>query len=284
MKIIKVAYHGIRGSFTYLAALNHFQNNAVLESHARFSDIFQNLDAGIIAFGVIPIENSLAGSVHENYDLLWRYDLKIVGEIYLKISHNLLALPSSIESVARLKTIKKVFSHPKAIEQCERFFNENPHIEKVLSPDTASAAKLVAESNDITLAAIASTQACSEYGLQTISQHLEDNPSNITRFVVLSREISETSISNKCSIIFTLPHIPQSLFHALEVISDSLINITKIESRPIHGKPFEYAFYVDFEFNQDNKAQVNEVIKKFGKKVLSLKILGFYERKNPLDC
>lgn len=275
----KIAYHGIPGSFTYLAAKAHFPNIVSLHSRNRFGDIFKSVESKETEFGIVPLENSLAGSVYDNYDLLWQHDVKIVGEVYLRISHNLLAKSvSAVDNSSRLKQITKVYSHPKAIEQCEQFFKKYPNIEKCLSPDTASAAQMVASNPDSSIAAIASTQAAEEYGLVAICEHLEDNPSNFTRFVVLSLQEANHDGCNKCSIIFTLPHVPQSLIVALQAISSDFINITKIESRPIHGKPFEYAFYVDLEFVADQLESAKKVVKSFISKVNSCKVLGYYKK------
>ncbi len=272
-----VAYQGIEGSFSFLAMQEYFklktnQLPASTFGQSRFKDIFKALESNHVNTAVIPIENSLAGSVYEIYDLLLDFNCFVTGEYYFKVRHCLLGIDTEISS------LKKVFSHPKAIEQCEIFFDKNSAIEKSVFSDTARAAKFVSESKDPSYAAIASKQAGEIYGLKVIKDNLEDNPHNFTRFLILSNSADSKEPADKCSIIFSLPHTPQSLFMALEQISDPKINISKIQSRPIHGKPFEYAFYIDFDFSNLDFDFVKIQIEKFKEKVNFFKNLGYYKK------
>jgi len=283
MPISKIAYQGIPGSFTYQAAQEYFKDNVEFIGKNSFREIFSSINSGETEFAVLPIENSLAGSVFESYDLLWENDVNVIGEVFHKVVHNLIALPTGdssgkkLSAESRINGLLKVYSHPKALEQCSRFFDKNPHIEKVLYSDTASAAKMVSEKSDKTLAAIASYEAAKLYGLEILAEHLEDNPHNITRFLVITKDKVREEGANKGSLIFTLPHIPQSLFRAMQILSQEKINVTKIESRPIHGKPFEYVFYVDFEFTENQVDFAKKMIEEFQKLVPSCRMLGFFK-------
>lgn len=283
MKSSQIAYFGIPGSYTYLAARQYFEGNlqdsSTFLSTQNFKEIFSMLTTTNAKYAVVPIENSLAGSVYDVYDLLWEYKSFAIGEIYVRIEHNLLVLPDhSISKEDRLKKIRKVISHSKAIEQCQNFLGYNKSIEQAVFSDTARAAQHVRDSKDMTLAAIASKESARIYGLQILANNIEDNKFNFTRFLILSSELDSPVAKNKCSLIFSLPHTPQSLTKALNVISDDKINITKIESRPIHGKPFEYVFYVDFEFQESNLEYVESCLSKLEEKTLNLKLLGLYQK------
>jgi prephenate dehydratase len=266
-----VACYGSEGSFSYLAALSHFGDTATIVCTARFEDVFSLVTEERADAGVIPIENSLAGSVYENYDLLSRYSLTITGEHFLPISHHLLALPTKGDG-DRLSMIRRVYSHPKALEQCLSFFRDHPHLEQVAFADTAVAAKHIRDARDPTLAAIASESAAEIYGLHVVRRHLEDDSHNVTRFVVVSREFGELDKADKCSILFTLQHRPGTLLEVLEILNRDRANLTKIESRPIHGKQFEYRFYVDFEFGVSRE----RVLDPLSGAAFDLRLLGYY--------
>lgn len=267
-----VSYQGIPGSFSYLAMQEYFNGKVDGLGQRNFKDIFTCLVSGKSNLAIVPVENSLAGSVYEVYDLLFDFNCHAVGEHYHKVNHNLLTVGSVNQK------LEKVFSHPKALEQCLKYFEGNPDIEKVAFSDTAGAAKYVADSKNPAFAAIASKEAAKLYGLHVSKENLEDNAHNFTRFLVLDVKPYQGSDPNKCSLIFTLPHTPQSLFKAMEVISDPKININKIQSRPIHGKPFEYAFYIDFEFASQDYAFAGQCLENFAKKVNFIKNLGFYKK------
>ncbi len=276
----KISYQGIEGSYSWIAGINFFGKNNKFIGANNFKEIFLSLKNNKADYGIIPIENSLIGSIYENYDLLKEYKFKVIGEIYLKIEHNLLGIKiKNLRGEKRIKLIKKVYSHPKALEQCRKFFEKYPWIEPIAFFDTAQSAKYVAEAKDPSLGAIASKIAGKIYNLEIIRKNIEDNKHNYTRFWVITKKyfsFKSPFKANKCSVVFTLQHKPGTLYNALKIFAQNKINLTKIESRPIIGKPFEYLFFIDFEFNKNHK--ILEILKDFKKQTLTLDILGFYEK------
>jgi len=271
----KIVYQGIEGSYSYLAGIKYFGSKNIFIGVNNFKEIFKNVEERKADFGVVAIENSIAGSVYENFDNLNKFKVKVIGECYLKIEHNLLGIKAKLPFNLRIKFIKKIYSHPKALEQCNKFLDKYPYIEKIAYSDTASAAKLVSELNDITIACIASKECAKIYNLEILKENIQDNRNNLTRFLIISSKQINIPHANKASIIFTLPHIPGSLYNALKIFAEFKINLTKIESRPIPEKAFEYFFFVDFIFSKD--VNLNYVLKEFKKKVNRIKILGIYE-------
>lgn len=278
MTIASIAYQGIPGSFSYLAATKYFGLEQRWLGTSHFRDIFKLIDDKTANYGIVPVENSLAGSVYENYDLLGKYNLAVVGEFYLKVTHHLLCLPQSgsIPVTTQIKQITQVVSHPKALEQCTKFFEHHPWIEQVAFSDTARAAQHVAASDCHQVAAIASQAAADLYNLKIIKSNLEDDPHNYTRFLVIAKDSLNQEMANKCSIIFTVSHRPGSLFCALEVLAKNSLNLTKLESRPIPEKPFEYVFYVDFEFTPGVQSLIEAILAEFRKHTNAFKVLGYY--------
>lgn len=269
-----IAYQGIPGSFSHTAAQDYFGKDTPSADEFigtnQFKEIFELVKNEKADFGIVPVENSLAGSIYENYDLLAKYKIQVIGEQYLKIEHCLLGIDMDI------KNIKEVYSHPKALEQCLKFFESHEKINKNIFSDTARAAKFVADKKDVSLGAIASYSAAKLYKLKVIKKNIEDNPDNFTRFLVISNNELKNENADKCSLIFKVPHIPGSLYKALQYIAYKGMNLTKIESRPIHGLPFEYLFYVDVEFNKAN-INIQNTLNEFKSKVIGLIILGIYK-------
>jgi prephenate dehydratase len=273
----KIAYQGVPGAFSWLAGIKFFGRRNKFISVDEFKKIFELVVNKKADYGIVPIENTLAGSIYENYDNLNIYNVKIYGEISLKIEHHLLGIKTNLPFSRRIKLIKKVFSHPKALEQCQKFFEKYPWIEKVGYKDTAGSAKYVAELKDISLGSIASKEAAKIYGLEIIKENIEDDKNNFTRFLIISREENKNLKKlNKGSLIFYLPHIPGSLYKSLKPFAENGINLTKIESRPIKGRPFEYVFYIDFEFSKKDLNRVLDALEEFKKLVKRYKFLGFY--------
>ncbi len=265
-----VAYYGIPGSYSYDAALQYFTPADQYVPCIRFADVFDAVKKESCEVGVIPIENSLAGSVYENYDLLSCSELHIVGETYLKIEHCLLGVK---KQGFVINAIKKVFAHPQALAQCSQLFEKYPFIEQVAYSDNASAAQFVAQEKNPAYAAIASSGAAKVYSLEIMMNGIANAPINYTRFLVVGRELPSESV-NKCSVVFNLPHKAGSLSTALKVLSDAGMNLTKIESRPMYEKPFEYVFYVDIEFSEHFQRGV--LGNQFKKAVGNFKLLGLY--------
>jgi len=240
----KVAFQGERGSFSEEAAHKLLGRKIRVQPCETFAAIFESVVRGKTRFCLAPIENTLAGSVYENYDLLLKHDLHIVGEVSLRIVHNLIALPGTA-----LKNVRQVYSHPVALAQCGRFFAEHPAIEKVPFYDTAGAVKMLAEKRLRDAAAIASRVAATFYQARILKTHLEDHQENYTRFLLLSRTARVSPRADKVSIVFSTRNIPGSLFRCLSAFALRDINLTKLESRPLRGRPWEYFFYLDFVGN-----------------------------------
>lgn len=268
----RIAHKGLKGSFTYLNALNYFGKDHDFIGLENFNDIFDQVWRGYADFGVVPIENSLVGSIYENYDALCRYPVSIVGESYLRVEHFLVG-------AGPIDRIKKVYSHPKALEQCSQLFKSHPWFEKAMSSDTASAAEFIARSGDRSLAAISSAEAAKLYGLSILIPHIEDDPLNFTRFIVIAKKTAKNSSDDKCSLMLKLKHIPGALSNVLNLIAAEEINLTKIESRPLIGKPFEYLFYLDLTSPRLTEI-LESLIKKIEPLASELKLLGLYKMKD----
>lgn len=266
----KVAFLGSKGSFSYLNARQYFgEDNIYLEADG-FKKLLEMVDSAQVDYAVLPLENSVAGTVYEVYDLLDQFEISIVGESYSKIVQCLLGKTKD------LMRIKKVYSHPKALEQCCKFFLEHPWIEGIASKDTATAASVIAQQGDEAVASIGSSYLSEEYGLQVLQEGIEDDPTNTTRFVYVTKKKATFDVGNKCSVILTLPHFPGSLAALLTKVAKYSWNLTKIESRPIKNKPFEYTFYLDFQWKEDQIEEVLEQIKNVQAKALTWKNLGIY--------
>jgi prephenate dehydratase len=241
---IQVAYQGERGAFSEAAARRLLGGDVHPVPCASFEEMFaavgRNADCCIA-----PIENSLAGCIHRNYDLLVESQLQIAGETHLRIVHNLIAAPS-----VALEQIRRVYSHPVALAQCTRFLRAHPHIEAVPVHDTAGAVREVMERGRDDEAGIASADAAGIYGARIVTPQIEDHAQNFTRFLLLTLrgntiETQETQRRRKTSLVFRIPNRPGSLYRALGAFAMFDIDLSKIESRPIEGKPWEYAFYLD---------------------------------------
>jgi len=242
---MKIAFQGEPGAYSEAAVIEHYPGQSVTPVPCpSFEQVFAAVTGGACDCGFIPIENSLAGSIHQNYDLLLRNELWVVGEHRLRVSHCLIARPG-----ARLDQITKVISHPQALAQCEGYLRSLPGVQVEPVYDTAGSVKMISESADPSVAAIASRRAAQLYGMDILAENIEDNPANFTRFLIISPQpavLAETGENARTSIVFTLKNQPGSLFRALGAFALRDIDLTKLESRPLVGKPWEYLFYVDF--------------------------------------
>jgi prephenate dehydratase len=271
-KIRSVAFQGERGAFSEQAAARYFQRKIRLLPVPAFDDIFKLVEGRKADSGILPIENSLHGSVLENYDLLQRYDLTIIGEVKLRIVHCLMA-----NRGVSLKDIRRVYSHPQALAQCRSYLKRLKKVQPIPAYDTAGSAKLLRDENLTDAGAIASAQAARDYGLKILARSIEDNRANFTRFLVLARKPVSAGKQAKTSIIFALKSVPGALFKALEVFASKKIDLHKIESRPIIGKPWEYVFYLDFDGSVEDR-RCAAAITSLRRVAASVKILGSYPK------
>lgn len=245
VQAVRIAYQGEIGAFSEAAA-RRVQPDAELLPYRSFEEVFSAVDAGPAAYGVLPVENSIGGSIHRNYDLLLEHELSIVSEVELPVVHLLLALPG-----VTMAGLRRVYSHPQALAQCERFLRTLTGVEIVATYDTAGSAKLVADDRLTDAAAIASARAGEVFGLAPLASGIQDYDDNITRFIVVGRRPIDQVAADKTTIVFTVPNTPGSLFKALSVFALREISLTKLESRPIPGRPWEYLFYADLASARD---------------------------------
>jgi prephenate dehydratase len=259
MKKVTVSFQGEAGAFSQIAAQQLAGPDAVPVPLATFQQVFESVASGKCDCAVIPIENTLHGSVHENYDHLLRFDLAIRAEAFVRIVHNLIA-PAGV----RFAEIRRVYSHPVALNQCRSFFEANPAIERVPFYDTAGSVKMVTEEKLRDAGAIASAGAAEIYGAKILKRSIEDDRANFTRFFLLSKPkraaktnpaAAETKF--KTSVVFTVRNVPGALFRCLSAFALRDLNMTKIESRPLRGKPWEYLFYLDFGGHVEEPAVKN---------------------------
>jgi 3-deoxy-7-phosphoheptulonate synthase len=270
---LMIAFQGERGAFSEKAIHRYFSIPKTLIPCSTFRDVFENVLTGKALFGVIPLENSLSGSIHENYDLLLQYpDIKIAGEKKIRIIHNLITIPG-----ADYKDIKRIYSHPQGLAQCSKFIGKYPHWETVAYYDTAGSVAFIAQLGKKENAAIASEEAAKVYKMQILKKGIETNASNYTRFVIIGHEsMQKEKKPNKASIVFSAKDEPGSLFQCLQVLAEKKLNMTKLESRPIMGKPWEYMFYVDLDVPEKIDL-FYEAIELLKNKTEDLCILGIYK-------
>ncbi len=268
---VKVAFQGELGAYSEDAAFHFFGSSIQLEPCESLDDVFEAVEQDEVQFGVVPAENSLEGSISQTFDLLLDTDLKVCGEIELRVVHCLIGVPK-----ARLDSIKKVYSHPQALGQCKAFLR---HLgcEVVPTYDTAGSVKMIKEGGTTAGGAIASARAAEIYGMKVLAQGIEDNPNNFTRFFILSEHDSPPSGNDKTSIVFSVKHKPGALYESLKELANRNINLTKIESRPTRQKPWEYNFYLDFDGHREDKVS-REALESLESSSLFVKVLGSYPK------
>ncbi len=281
-----VAFQGEHGAFSQEAALKLAGTDAKTIPCPRFIDVFEMVKEGRATAAAIPIENTLHGSVHENYDHLLAHDLAIVGETQVRIVHNLMAAPG-----VTLRQVRRVYSHPVALNQCLQFFTANPDIERAPFYDTAGSAKMLIENNVRDAAAIASSVAATYYGARILKKSIEDDRQNFTRFFLLMRQpgaLARRSAAKrsksgkeqrewKTSLVFTTKNRPGSIFRALGAFALRDLSLAKIESRPLRGKPWEYLFYLDFLGNME-EANAQNAVAHLAELADFHRVLGCYPR------
>lgn len=236
-----IAFQGEPGAYSEAAAQRFAPGTDVMPCRS-FEDVFAAVASGHAARGILPMENSVGGSIHRNYDLLVEHELPIVGEVELTVDHCLLGRPG-----AKLEAIRTVYSHPQALAQCEEYLRSLGGVEIVAVYDTAGSAKFVSEGSRADVAAIASRRAAELFGLDVLADRVQDYEVNLTRFVLISRSLESVADADKTSLVFTLKSKPGALFRALSCFALRDINLTKLESRPVRGRPWEYMFYADVD-------------------------------------
>ncbi len=269
-KDVRVVFQGVEGAYSHAAVRMYFGEDADAYHVEKFEDTMKELGRGQADYAVLPIENSTAGFVITNYDLLSRYDNYIVGEIYVPVDHVLLGVPG-----ASVSDVKTVYSHNQALMQCSEYLNSHRDWNQVSILNTAAAAKKVMEEQDKTQAAVASRTAGELYGLAELKTSISNEKGNTTRFLVLSREPVYEKRASRVTITFEVPHVSGSLYRILGNFIFNGVNMRMIESRPIPDKPFEYRFFVDIEGNL-GEAPVHNALAGIRAEASSMRILGNY--------
>ena len=268
---LTVAFQGELGAYSEGAALQFFGHSISLKPCESLENVFQDVEMGEAQFGIVPIENSLEGSISRVYDLLLDSSLRVCGETEFRVSHCLIANPGT-----KVESIKKVYSHPQALGQCQAYLRRMK-FEVVPTYDTAGSVKMIKEKGITDGAAIASARAAEIYGMEILAREIEDNPNNFTRFFVLAQQDAPPSGNDKTSIVFAVKHKPGALYEFLKELAERKLNLTKIESRPTRQKPWEYNFYLDFEGHREDKVP-REALERVKDFALFLKVLGSYPK------
>lgn len=278
---ITIAFQGALGAFSHAAARQLFSDNVRVKACQTFQEVFEALSTGAVSHGVIPIENTLHGSIHENYDHLLRYDFEIIRETTVRIAHHLIVPPGT-----EFRSLNRVFSHPVALNQCRQFLQKHKKLEAVSFYDTAGSVQMLMEERPERAAAIASETAAKIYGAEILRRNVEDNPQNFTRFFLLAKtgkqqpERRSESRKWKTSLVFSVDNSPGMLFRAMACFALRDINLTKIESRPLRNKPWEYMFYVDI-LGQQMDTPVQRALSQLREISSFIKILGSYYPQQP---
>ena len=276
---MRVAFQGERGAFSEEAAVILLGGEVCLVPLPTFEAAFGAIANGTADYVLAPIENSLAGPVHRSFDLLVESPLTIVGEVIIRIEHNLIGPPGGT-----LEEVAIVESHPVALAQCEEFFSARPFLKRIATGDTAGSVREIVQAGDRTRAAIASKRAAEIYGGQILREHLEDDPENYTRFLLLAPATEALpEKADKLSLVFRLAHLPGALYHALEPFARRNINLMKIESRPVRGLPWQYRFYLDLQATTRDP-EVAGALAELEKLAVDVRILGSYISAKAANC
>ncbi len=268
----RVACQGVEGSFSHQAA-DQFFSEPDIQFFEQFEEVFQAVEDGEVEFGILPIENSTAGSVIQVYDLMRKHNFYIIKDTKVLVRHNLL---TSME--CHLEDITDVYSHPQALSQCQDLLEQNPHIHVHEYSNTAAAAKFVAQQRNTRMAAIASAKCAELYDLHLLQRDIQDVSGNATRFICISKTPGFSATANRISLCLTVPHKPGSLYHLLHKFALNNLNLCKLESRPYPKKKFEYLFYLDVEGRCDD-FQVRWLLNDLNNQLGYFKFLGSYDEK-----
>jgi len=266
---VRIAYQGEPGAFSEAAAERVLPEAEAIPCRS-FDEVFAAAEGGAAEYGVLPIENSIGGTIHRNYDLLLEHQLPIVGEVEVPVVHQLLALPE-----AAMAGIRRVYSHPQALAQCEKYLRTLSGVEIIATYDTAGSAKLIADGRLTDAAAVASARAGEVFGLKPLASSIQDFDDNITRFLVVGRTPLHDRVPDKTTIVFSLPNEAESLWKALAAFALRGLDLTKLESRPIPGRPWEYLFYVDVGAAYDD-VKCGRALSQLAEFAHSVRVLGSY--------
>lgn len=269
MERIKVAFQGEKGAYSEQAAFQFFGRKVETEPCETVDAVFATVEKGEVKYGIVPVENSLEGSIVRTYDMLLDSGVKVSGETRLRVIHCLIANPGT-----GLDGVRKVYSHPQALGQCQDYLRKLK-VEAVSTYDTAGSVLMIKENKMADGAAIASARAAEIYGMEILARGIEDNPNNFTRFFILSADDAPPTGNDKTSIVFSVEHKPGALYEFLRLLASKGINLTKIESRPTRQKPWEYNFYLDFQGHHEDRA-IKETLEEMKKSALFLNVLGSY--------
>ncbi|MBN1693447.1 MAG: prephenate dehydratase [Dehalococcoidales bacterium] len=268
---VAVAFQGEPGAYTEEAALRFFGKSTRGVPYDTIDEVFESVENGDVPFALVPVENSLEGSITRAYDLLLDSPLMVCGETEMRISHCLIAMEG-----AGLDAVKFVYSHPQALAQCRNFLKQL-NAEIVPASDTAGSVRMIKEEKRLDSAAVASARAAELYGMKVLAKEIEDNPHNFTRFFILSKEDSPPTGNDKTSIVFSLKHKSGALYDCLGEFAMRDINLSKLESRPTRHQPWEYNFYMDFSGHHEEK-EVRVAIRALEEHSVFVKILGSYPK------
>jgi len=269
-KTARVGFQGEPGAYSEKAVHALFGEPTAVPLHS-FHKVFEQVEIGKIDYGVVPLENSHAGSINDSYDLLVRHGLQIVAETIVRIQHCLLAAPGT-----SIKDVRVVFSHPQALDQCEELL-DSLDVERVAVHDTAGAARVISEDRKPGTAAIASAEAAELYGLEVLASDIEDRPDNSTKFVAIGRANPGTfGEANKTSIVFATADVPGALYKCLKEFADRKLNLSKLESRPSRAKAWQYHFYLDLDTPASDPT-TQEALEALSDHTSFLRVLGSYK-------
>ena len=273
----KISIQGARGSFHDIVARKKFPGDSEIIESDTFHQVFEDIRDGKADYGVVAIENSIYGSFRENYDLMLAHDAKIVGEVYLRIVLDLIAMPG-----VKMEDIGEVYTHPLAMTQSHAFLEKHPNMVRIESDDTAGSVRMIKEEGRHDAAAIASGLAAEIYGMKILAKDVETKKENYTRFLLIAREIMYSEKADKTSLVIRADDLPGSLYECLKCFADEGINLSKIESRPVLGRTWDYHFYLDFSRGL-KEMETERALGKLKKVTTMLKVLGTYENGHVIE-
>jgi prephenate dehydratase len=273
----RISIQGARGSFHDIVARKKFPGDSEIIESGTFHQVFEDIRDGRADYGVVAIENSIYGSFRENYDLMLAHDAKIVGEVYLRIVLDLIAMPG-----VKIEDIGEVYTHPLAMTQSHAFLEKHPNMVRIESDDTAGSVRMIKEEGRHDAAAIASALAAEIHGMKILAKDVETKKENYTRFLIIAREIMYPEKADKTSLVIRADDLPGSLYGCLRCFADEGINLSKIESRPVLGRTWDYHFYLDFTRGL-KELETRRALEKLKKVTTMLKVLGTYESSHVIE-